>query len=130
MKRRLHQPPLSFVQFLFRGQQPFAEDDLRALQHPALVKRPMLRHEQLPNQIGMIEEKDLLRTDMELRRNAVLLRELLKERNRIALERSEVAERNAASWAARGGHAEGRSTSQRLRTRRQRIGADWRTRVE
>src|SRR3954469_19124200 len=99
MKRRLHQPPLPFVQFLLRRQQPFPKNDLRPLQHAALVKRPMLRHEQLPNQIGMIEEKDLLRTDMKLRRVAVLLRELLEERNRIALESSEVAERDAASRA-------------------------------
>src|SRR3954452_1275384 len=97
MKRRLHQPPLPFVQFLFRGQQPFAKNDLRPLQNPALVKRPMLRHEHLANQIGMIENEDLLRPDMELRCISVLVREFLKERNRIALEGSEVAEGDSAS---------------------------------
>ena len=63
------------------------------------MKRPMLRHEQLANQIGMIEEKDLLRPDMKLRRIAVLLRQPCEERNRIALEGAQVAEGDAASRA-------------------------------
>src|SRR3954452_10512187 len=115
MKRRLHQPPLPFVQFLFRGQQPFAKNNLRPLEEATLVKRPMLRHEQLANQIRMIEKEDLLRTDVELRRVAVLVRELLEERNRIALESAEGAERDAASraWGSRHLRADGKGNGSR-----------------
>src|SRR3954451_2923752 len=103
MKRRLHQPPLPPMHLLLGRQQPLAKNDLRPLEDATLVKRPMLRHEQLANQIGMIEKEDLLRPDMKLRRIAVLLREFLKKRNRIALESSEVAERDSASrsWGSR-----------------------------
>src|SRR5258706_15706884 len=52
----------------------------------------------------MIEKKDLLRPDEELRRIAVLVRDPRKERNRIALKSAKVAERDDAARAGRGGH--------------------------
>jgi hypothetical protein len=52
----------------------------------------MLRDEQLANQIGMIEQKNLLRPDMKLRGVAVLARDAREERDRIALNRAQVTE--------------------------------------
>src|SRR6266566_9477549 len=84
MKSRLGQAPLPAMEFALAGQQSFAEQTLGPLQRQAFHEILAVGHQNVFDKIRMIEEERFLRAQLEIRNVAVLLREVLKKRQRPA----------------------------------------------
>src|SRR5581483_2438693 len=74
MKRGLHQTALPHVEVAFARQQTFTEEEFGALEGTAFHERALLRHQHVANQIGMIDEIEMLRAEGEMRDVAELAR--------------------------------------------------------
>jgi len=60
VKCRLRETPLSEMEVAFAREQPFAEQHLRPLEPPPLVKVPVVRDEHIPHEIRMAEQVERL----------------------------------------------------------------------
>jgi hypothetical protein len=105
MKRGLRQAALPFVQLAFAREQAFAEDDFRALQGQAFDEGRLPGHEHLAHEVGMIEEEEAPRADLERRSVAVRPGELREERQRAILHRAQIGAGKPVARAGRNGHA-------------------------
>jgi hypothetical protein len=64
MKRRLRQPPLAKMEVVLAREQPFAEEDLGALEAASLVKLAPVRDEDVADERGVADERDGLLADV------------------------------------------------------------------
>ncbi len=60
MKRGLDQPPLTEMEGILAGQQPFAEDPFGALQPAALMKVLIVRDEHVPDHRRIARDEEML----------------------------------------------------------------------
>jgi hypothetical protein len=84
MKCGLSKAALSQVEFVLTRQQAVAQQPARALETAALVKILLIGDEDIPNEIGMTEEVDILRPDPPMRDVTVLALHRDHHRERIA----------------------------------------------
>src|SRR5262249_39176497 len=90
MKGGLRQPSLAQMKFAFAGQQPFAEQSLRALQPLALHKCSVVRDQRVADVIGVVEQEDRLRAELEINKIAVSLGQIGQKFDRIAADCEEI----------------------------------------
>jgi hypothetical protein len=74
MKCRLSQPSLAKMKFVLTRQKPVAQQPLCTLETATLVKILLMSDENVSNEIGVIEEVDVLRPDLVVRDVDVLAR--------------------------------------------------------
>jgi hypothetical protein len=73
MKRRLSQSPLSQMELIFAGKQPISEQTARALETATLVEILLVGDEDIADQIGVVEQIEMLRPDPVVGDVAVIL---------------------------------------------------------
>jgi hypothetical protein len=83
MERGLREPALSQMELVFTRQKTIAEETSCALETAALVEVAPVRDEYVPNQVGMIEEEDVLSADPVMRDVAVVSRDRDEKGERI-----------------------------------------------
>src|ERR1019366_4738920 len=64
MERRLCEPSLAKMKFPFAGQETIAQQAASALESPALREILLVRNEHIANEVGIVDEIQVLRTDL------------------------------------------------------------------
>ena len=104
MKGRLHEPPLLQMRLAFGGEQSLAEQPLRAFERASFLEQPRARDEHVLDVIGMIQQREPLRSHAERRDVAVRSRDVRQRGEAIAAQRAIEAETEEPfGWA--GGQA-------------------------
>jgi hypothetical protein len=101
MKRGLNQAALPQMKLAFAGQQPLAQQNLGALQRPALDEIPLIGHQNLPHEIRMVHQIRVIGTQPEIWKIAVLLRNPAQELDRPGAKRRQITQDRKILRAAR-----------------------------
>ena len=101
VKRRLRQPSLPMVILAFTRQQTTPQHPFCAFQPASFLEMHVVRHEDVFDGVGMIDDVIMLRSDSELSNIAKVPRDIREKRQRVAPKREQVAAGNEAFRARR-----------------------------